>query len=293
MIVIEPIPVTSSVLASTNVPASETPYLPGGVYALGQIVESGNLLYESMVAANSGNPLTDSTKWLLRGASNRYKMFDAFNNTQTTNPESIVVSLNPVLIANGFFIGGADADSFTVTVTDAIDGVVFSETQSLIQSNSASSFFNWCFKRIARRTAAVLLTLPMYAGATITISIDKPGGIAKCGMCVVGPIVDIGLSTYGISTDIKDFSTTQFNADGTSKTVERDFAKRMSIEVQLENDVIDVVQETLAAYRQRPVVWVGVVRHKSTIVYGKYSSFKNVIPNLNRSRMALQIEGMI
>lgn len=293
MIIIEPIPVTDAVLASSNVAASEPAYNPATSYALAYIVSSANILYESLAAGNLGNALTDVTKWLPRGATNQRKMFDALNNTQTVNADSIVVTLTPTLIANGFYLGNLDADSVTVTVTDAIDGVVFNETQSLIQSNSGSGFFNWFFKRIARKTVVASVLLPMYAGATITITISKPGGIAKCGMCVIGPVVDVGLSQYGLGTDIKDYSTVRFNVDGTSATVERGYSKRMTLDIILDNDVIDVAQDTLAGYRQTPVVWIGSTLYGSTLIYGKYSSFKNVIEYPRESRMALQIEGMI
>lgn len=294
MIVIEPIAVTDSVLTSSNVLENDyAAYSAGTTYALGnRVISTTHKIYESLAASNLGNPLTDITKWLEVGATNRWKMFDSLNNTQTTNANSIDVVLSPALIANGIYMAGLDADSITLTITDAIDGVVYSKTESLIMP-AGGTFWNWCFRRIRRRSVFVSLALPMYSNATYTVSISKPGGTAKCGMFVLGPQVDIGLSLYGLGTDIKDYSTTTFNADGTSTTVTRGFSKRMTIDVVIDNEDIDYVQDMLAGYRQTPVVWIGATTYGSTCIYGKFSSFKNVIESFPQSKMALQIEGMV
>jgi hypothetical protein len=233
------------------------------------------------------------TFWIEVSATNKWKMFDGRNDTQTQNADSIQTDLKPVLIANGVYLGGLDADNVVITVTDTVDGIVYSKTQDLLVSNSGSSFFNWAFKRIVRKTAIAFTDLPMYANATISIAINKPGGTAKCGMCTFGPVTDIGMTERGVSTDIKDYSTTQFNADGSSSTVVRGYAKRMSVDVIVDNDVKDAIENQIASYRQTPVVWIASTQYETTMIYGKYSSFKTVIESFPRSRMSLQIEGMI
>jgi hypothetical protein len=264
---------------------------PGGT-AFGAGASSG---IQTATAQSNYNrsPDANPTFWLEVKATNRWAMFDAQNNTQTSNPGSIEVTLLPVNIANGVYVGNVDADSVTVTVTDAIEGVVYSSTQNLLQSNSGSSSFNWCFKRITRKTAAWFTDLPMYSNATVQITLTKSSGNAKCGMCSVGQVVEIGMAEYGVQTDIKDYSTTIFNADGTSETTLRGYAKRMSVDVVVDNDEKDAIENQLAAYRQVPVVWIATTLFETTTIYGTYSSFKTVIATLPQSRMSLQIEGKV
>lgn len=240
------------------------------------------------------SPDTNPTFWVEVGATNRWRMFDEQNSTQTTtNADSITVELKPVVIANGIYVGNVDADSVTVTVTDAVEGVVYTSTQSMAVSNSGSSFYNWFFKRIAKKTAVAFTDLPAYVNATVTVVISKVGGTAKCGMCVVGQVSSLGVPLMGVSTDIKDYSTVQFNSDGTSTTILRGYAKRMSCDLLVENDVKDSIENQLAGYRQTPVVWIASSKYETTMIYGKYSSFKTVIETFPRSRMSLQIEGMV
>ncbi|WP_143452494.1 hypothetical protein [Janthinobacterium sp. 61] len=74
--------------------------------------------------------------------------------------------------------------------------------------------YRWLFNRRRRRTSFLALDLPLYYNAAVTIAINNPGGIAKCGMCCIGPIEEIGGTEYGLGRDFKDWSTTKFNFDG-------------------------------------------------------------------------------
>ena len=132
----------------------------------------------------------------------------------------------------------------------------------------------------------------MYANALVTICIRKIGGTAKCGMCALGPLDDFGPTLLGLSTEGKDYSSTTFNFDGTSKTVIRPYAKKLSCDVKIDNDQIDYVQDRLFDLRQRAIVWVGGP-YGSTAVFGRYGSFKNVIEYQLQSKMNLTIEGAV
>lgn len=278
-----------------NVPETEAIYTVGGNFALAQIVRDPvtHLTYQSLVSANTGNALTDTTKWTPRGATNQRAMVDQYNNTQTTSAGPIVMVWSPQQISQGVFVGNVDADVVTITVQDAAEGVVYTEVQQLLAADSNSSLFNWLFKRMRKSTYAVSVLLPPYANAIVTITLSKASGNVKCGMMVVGSLVDVGLSKYGIGTEIKDYSTTLFAFDGTSSTTLRGFAKRMNVDVLLSNGVIDAVQERLASMRQKPVVWLGDTRYGCTCLFGTFSSFKNIIQYLNESSMSLQIEGTV
>jgi hypothetical protein len=284
-------------LAYSNVAITETPYSAGATFASGaQVYDPATYaMYQSLVAGNVGNALSDTTKWtpLVATVINRRKLLDQYNNTQTSNAEEILMVLSPQAIAQGLFLANVDGSEVRWSVVDLSEGLVYSETQSLIVSNSGSSFYNWCFKRIQKRTYAVSVALPPYANALVTIAIRKPGGTAKCGTCALGPLVDVGLSQYGLSREIKDYSTINFNFDGTSNQVIRNFAKRMDLDIVIDNSQIDFVIETLEGYRQKPVAWIGAKEFGSACLFGRYSSFKNVVESFPQSKMNLQIEGTV
>jgi hypothetical protein len=249
--------------------------------------------HTATASLNLNKAVSDTVYWLLIGATNQRKMVDAYNNTKTENPEAIILTMTPRQISQGLYLGGLDANEVSVVVQDVTEGIVYSETKSLVIQDNASSFFNWFFKRIRRQTYFFTGLLPVYNNPIVTIAIKKPGGIPKCGMCALGPLIDAGLSQYGLSREIKDYSSSTFAFDGTSTTVERGYAKLMSVDISIKNELIDSVIEQLEDFRQRPVVYVGTTTRGSAIIFGKYSSFKNVIRYLTHSQMALNIQGTV
>lgn len=283
-------------LVFSNVAITETLYNSGSTYALNSVVYDPvtYLTYQSLIANNTGRALADTTAWTpLKLVVNQRLMLDQYNNTQTSNAEEIIIVLSPRAIAQGIFLGNVDAIEARISSVDLSVGLVYQEVQSLLVSTSGGSFYNWCFKRWKKRSYAASVQLPPYANSLVTIAIKKPGGVAKCGMCVLGPLVDVGLAQYGLSREIKDYSTVNFNFDGTSNVVLRNFAKIMDVDLVIDNDQIDSVIEALEGYRQKPVAWIGTAIYGSACLFGTYTSFKNVIAYPTQSNMSLQIQGTV
>ena len=92
---------------------------------------------------------------------------------------------------------------------------------------------------------------------------------------------------------LKDYSTVNFNFDGTSNVQKRNFAKVMDVDVLIDNAYIDSVIEALEGCRQKPVAWIGVAAYGSACLFGTYTSFKSVIQYPTQSAMSLQIQGTV
>jgi hypothetical protein len=250
-------------------------------------------VHTATAGQNIGRALTDTVYWLPKGATNRWKMFDEYNNTQTEHADSIVFTVRPQAIAQALYLGNVEGDEVVITGVDPTAGTVHSETTSLVISKSASSMFNWLFKRIRRRRQFCTVTLPAYYAATFEVRINRPGRLAKCGMVRIGPLEDVGLSQYGLEAEIKDYSSTRFNFDGTSETTLRGYSKKMSLDVVVDNDVIDELHDRMIDFRQKTVVFIGAKGFDLSLVCGVYSSFKTVITEVDQSKISIQIEGKV
>ena len=282
-------------LVYSNVPMVEPPYNVATTYAKDAAVydPTTKIVYWSMVAGNVGKALSDPAFWNKRTAINRWAMFDDRNSTQTSNPEEIVSVFSAQAITQGLFAGAMDASEVRVSMTHPTRGLVFSETKSLVLPRSGSSFFGWCFNRLRLRTWFLTLKLPVFANALVTVTIKKPGGVPKCGMCLLGPTVDVGLSLMGLSTELKDYSTTTFFTDGSSSTVERGFSKKMSVDISVESDRVETIEDDLIKRRQKTLVFLGSTMRGDTMLVGRFSSLRKVIDSFPRSKMALQIDGVL
>lgn len=280
-------------LVYSSVPDTVAAYNSALNYAKGALVRTvNNEVFESLIDSNN-TALTNKLNWLSKGPTNRRAMFDEQNNTQTTASDEVVVVLSARTIAQGAYLGNLDANEVQISMTAPGRGLVYSEIQSLIKPRSGSSFFKWCFGRISRRSWFLTLQLPVFADALVTLRIRKPGSVVKCGTAMMGPAVDVGLAQYGLATELKDYSSVTFNMDGSSTTVKRGYALRMSVDLELENDRVEEVQDALISYRQKVVVWVGATARGDAILCGKYSSFRKVIESVPLSKMSLQIEGVV
>jgi hypothetical protein len=282
-------------LVYSNVPMVEPPYNVATTYAKDAAVydPATKLVYWSMVAGNVGKALSDPAFWNKRTAINRWAMFDDRNSTQTSNPEEIVSVFSAQAITQGLFAGAMDASEVRVSMTHPTRGLVYSETKSLVLPRSGSSFFGWCFNRLRLRTWFLTLKLPVFANALVTVTIKKPGGVPKCGMCLLGPTIDVGLSLMGLSTELKDYSTTTFFTDGSSSTVERGFSKKMSVDIVVERDRVETIEDDLIKRRQKTLVFLGSTMRGDTMLVGRFSSLRKVIDSYPRSKMALQIDGVL
>lgn len=279
----------------SNVPITEAAHSLTATYPKDVLVHdpATEKVYQSLIANNVGKALTDTTAWTPRGVTNRRKMFDEYNNTQTESTDEIIVVLAPEAISQGMFLGNMFGDEVRISVVDPVEGLVYSETAELVESTSGSSFFNWCFKRIRRKDFFGTLKMPVYANALITICIRRIGGVAKCGMAGVGPVDDFGPTLLGLSAEGKDYSSTTFNFDGTSDTKFRPYAKRMSCDVKVDNEQVEYLQGRLFDRRQRMLFWFGGGPGGSTVVAGRYGSFKVVFQYQMQSLMSLTIEGAV
>lgn len=126
MKLIRPFTVTAANLTSNVAEDGTYPeYAVSATYALGAIVietvgpTASHHAYESLVAGNVGNPLTNAAKWLDLGATNRFAMFDQSNGSATTNATSIDASIAVTGRADGLALLNLDAQTVDIEMNVA------------------------------------------------------------------------------------------------------------------------------------------------------------------------------
>jgi hypothetical protein len=78
--------------------------------------------------------------------------------------------------------------------------------------------------------------------------------------------------------------------------VQRDYSRRMSTQVVVENTTLRRIYQLLATLRATPCVWIGVDdldTFTPMLVYGYYRDWSVDIAYLSHSICTLEIEGMI
>lgn len=269
-------------------------YNAGTTYALDDIVISTttNRAYQSLQAGNTGNSLSAAAWWLDIGPTNRFKMFDQSNTSQTQNGETIDVTIAVTGRANSISLLNLVGAQLQVIMTTAEDGEIVNQTINLVSSGGVTNWWEYFFQPVTRYGDWTINDLPVNNNPTIRVILTDPGATAKVGSLVVGLSRNIGTVIYPSSIGIQDYSRKEADDFGNYTIVQRDFAKRASLKVAVTENNVDAISTILAELRATPVVFVGVEQYRSTWIYGFYKDWSWQFAGPNESYLTLELEGL-
>jgi len=297
MRIVTPQPITPTVLTASNVAITETLWT-AGTYTTGTQRYEGTTLYEVIASPSTtdqpsvGVALTVPT-WKVISAINRYKMFDNVISTQTSRTGTIVVTVLPAQVTNAVAFFGLVGNTINVTMTDPIEGSVYNQTKSLQDNTFITDWYTYFFEGFYQKEDAVFADLPSYTNASITVTIDAGASTAKCGEMVMGRQQTLGVSNFGTSVSIQDYSIKTTDDFGNVVIQQRGFAKRADYDVTVETPLVSAVQKLLADIRTTPTVFIGEDDKPETVVYGFYKQFNIVISTPSISDCSIEVEGLV
>lgn len=278
-------------VAGTSDPAA---WNAGTAYTAGQqvsrIITNGiHRIYQRLTTGTSATaPESDTTNWVYVSPTNRWKMFDLANETQTSNADDIMVVIQPGQLCDSIAFDNLDADTIRVFV----QGTTYDQTIQL-KTRPVANWFQYFFEPFKFKKTAVFTGLPLVTSNVIHVIIRKAALTPKAGTCIPTLQRTIGYAEPGAQTGIIDYSTKSTDQFGSTTVVQRSYSKRMNMTVVIENADLDAVQDLLAQYRSTPAVWMGAgTAYGSMLVYGYYKSFDIAITYPSQSLCNIEIEGL-
>lgn len=246
-------------------------------------------IYQRVIAGTTATaPESDTVNWVKVGPTNKWRMYDAAYESQTSNNRAVQVVMVPDALVDNVTLDNLDADWAQCRV----EGTTYNQTVNL-KTRACSSWFQYFFEPFTLKKSAVFTGLPLLTTNRITVLAYKAGSVAKIGYCIPGLSRTLGYAEPGGTVGIIDYSTKITDQFGQTTVVQRAFSKRMSLSVMIENVDLDAVQLLLASYRALPVVWTGAGSlYSALMVYGYYRSFDIVIAYPTQSRCNIEIEGL-
>ena len=205
-----------------------------------------------------------------------------------------VFAVGQIVQAIGF-MELSNVKSITVTVTHAVDGVVYNHTRELESTLLASNWWRYFFDPIQRRTSVFFYGLPSYRNASLSITFTGDTGITiGCGVCMIGQYYEFADAVrIGASVGIQDYSRKEADDFGNYEIVERAFAKRANWDILVDRSRLDLLFNTLAGLRARPALYIGGELEDATVVYGFPKDYDVVIEYPRYIQCAIQLEGLI
>lgn len=297
--VVKPLTITDAILQATDVTEADySAWSSGTTYALGDrvIKTSTHKIYESLQGSNTNKDPADAANsawWVEVSPTNRWKVFDTSNSTQTAKSTSLYYNLRPGVACNSIaLLNLTSCTSARIRVTDPTAGVVYDETVPLVSDPSESDWYAYFFDPVVYRTSVVRTALPSYG--TADIRVDLAGGSTLAiGVLMIGSVTSIGEGVHaGARAGITDYSRKETNDFGDTVLVQRAFAKRVALTTWVRNSAIDVVFDALTALRAVPALWIGNADISPTIVFGFYKTFDLTVQYAQYSEMNIEIEGL-
>ena len=297
---------TNSTLTSSSVPENDTTeWTSGGSFAIDDtcmVTTTANgaavathLIYKSIhVGTNSGHDPTAAdgpTYWQVLYSTNRWKMFNQTVQQQTELAGGFNVVVTPAAIISGISAVNVDCESITILMVDPTEGTVFNQTYSMVSDSGITSWYAYFFTPIERDSDLAVLGLPAYSTAVITVTFTD-AGTAKCGALVLGVTQDIGISQYGASFGIQDYSTKSTDSAGNVSIDVGSFSDIADVDVLIETGRFAQIKKILTDARSVPSVWIVEPNVQGLIIYGYFREFNILMTNPNVSLTTLSIEGL-
>lgn len=271
-------------------------YSGAATYALGDRVidTTAHLVYESLVASNTGNALTNTAKWLLIGPTNRWAMFDLLRDTASVVPSALTVILTPGRRVDSLAILGMVANSINISITsNAV--VVYNKTVNL-DTREALDWFDYFFYPFTTQPSLALFDLPPYVNSVITITLTATSGNVECGACVLGSYEYIGDVQYSAESDVLNFSSvTRDFAGNTAVMVQRRNVPKTIQQIMLDKSRVNKVRTLRDALNAIPAVWAGLDNSgdgyfEALLILGFYKKFTINLAHPTKAVISLELE---
>jgi hypothetical protein len=304
MIFFRPISVNNSNLTSTipepdaSTPIPEVEWV-AGTYELGDrvIKSSTNSVYE--VVANpdtTDDPeegvLKDPQTWVYVSPTNRFKMFDGANNTQTVG-DNIVVSIVPNNLANSVACFNVSCESITVKAFDALDNEIYSKSINMRSRPSVTGWYNYFYGEFIITSRFTLLDIPPVTSGRIELTFTGTG--ATVGTCVLGKQVYMGEAQHGSGAELLDFSDIEEDTFG-NVTFDGGFSARLiNYDIIIDRSAIDFVFSEIRGLGKSPTVFIGdeSLNSSTLSVFGFVRDFNTTYDWPTKSSASLTVRGLV
>lgn len=297
---IKPEYTTDVTLQSTNVAEADYPtWNASTTYALNEtliyIDVNKHWVIRSLVADNVGNTptgLSTDAKWVKVSETNRWKMFDLQTTSQTFNDNSIDVTLIGTSFVDSIAALNIDGASIQVIGKDQFGVTFYDSTMSLVATDGIYDPYTYWFSPLVFLTDIVLTDLPIYGLGTYQTIISKAGSIAKCGTLLIGKVIDVGGTEYGMRIGITDYSVKTADEFGNFTITQRAYSRNMQLTASIENILVNSIVNTFNDLRATPLVWLGADTFSASFIYGFYKDYGVVVQYVTHSKIQFEIEGL-
>jgi hypothetical protein len=289
-------------LISSNVPDTAYPVWDSSTsYSVGTIVSYTNHGEYQAVSDNINKDIGlavniyDSVKnpsgcWKFLGTTNRWKMFDQFLNTQTTNASTITAIVS-VYDAQAIFVGNVNADSIRIQIEDNLTGTIIEDvTYSLL--NEPTDWLSYFYSDVSYVKSSIIHERTTLTRDVSVIVTAISSGTAAIGIFLAGSTYSIGTTQWNFKLSALDYSIVAIDtSSGVAYLQQGNYAKLWDGQMFINSNWSPSVYSTLVNIRGTPIVFYD--KPDTTLIYGFIKTFEMTISGTVETRVDIKLQGLI
>lgn len=286
---------------SANFTESEPAWVITTSYSYGDEVRDGHYIYISRISganSNTGNqPSLSPLHWKKARPSNYWAALDGVSLTQTQNADKVEFTISSVNY-DAISLVNVDGYSIDIVVTDvATNTVVFTDHKALDNQTGVIDEMSYWFNDFDF-VNSYFNRIPIYSNATINVTINKLGSIAKVGTLVAGRTLYLGDAQWGVAFDMESWGRKVVDPDfGITDTTHINSVYNDSYTLNVPSTKVRELQRKMKELDFIPVIFVGDEtddsRFENLVDYGYWETVKMVLEGPVMSKVNITKKGLV
>lgn len=260
------------------------------------ITDDSHLVYESLVAANAGNPVTNTAKWIQKTNTNRWRMFDFNQGNPSVGNSPLTVVIRPGQRVDSIAIE-MQATLLDITVRQGLNGPIAYTLDGYLVERSVTTFYEYFFAPSVYTKMVASFQLPPIADPVITVTLSDPSGTVEVSRLGVGRATHLGTIQWNPIVDSDNYSTIEWDDFGRSTLKPVPSIPVHELKVTTDSNKLNAVRQFRNAANAKACVWSGLddIEHdyqESLILWGVYTNFQIDITNPAYAELNLSLKGI-
>lgn len=303
MIVVEPFDIIGGLLTASNIPEPDAAAgeVAWSAYtsAVGdlRILTSTHLVYKA-AAISTDAPDVGAAKavptWVVVGYTNRCRMFDQVNSSQSTKASPLTVEItSPKGFDSAAIFNASGVTSVRYQVYSALSVLVYDRTLEAIDNEARTNWYDWLFSPVIQRYKFFVNDIPRAANQRLVVTVSGSGTVGV-GTLVVGKSVNLGVACYGTSFRYVNLTRVDENEFGDLVLTPRRKYKLIDFDVRTKKSLLDFTVNQLSMLVDKPCVWAGTAEaDDATAVFGYYVDWQQNIDNPEKCTATFKIRELV
>lgn len=287
--------VYNKLISTTATDGTHTEWGASTPFTQGQFCKVPGLkrIYRCAAASGTGAfPPANPAVWTDYGAINSYKMFDEIIGSQTEFDTTLSFSIEGDAMNTLAFLNMENISEISVTQVDLITSEALPAKVYSLLDYGVLSLYDYWYKPVRYKQDLVIDDLEFMPSCRIDVVMSSPS-TGKVGACVSGLSDELGISLFGGTVKLQDYSQYVSDAYGNTTFSPRGYARIITAQALIDTNLVDDTIAKLASLRGRITLFVGSSQGFGSMTTLGYVKDVSLTPEPTKTQFPIQFIGVI